>query len=267
MIVEFGSEQADNVFMPVTGGIYFRHLGRKHQRPIVLIHGAAGDGTLWIDVARKLSKNFRVIVPDLPGHGKSSGQPPSSDVSEYSRSVRRFIRNELGLSRVLLVGHSMGGAVALETALEDPELLAGIVLVSTGARLRVHPAFINTLKEDPDSAVSFLSHAVGPVKKKDEIVRLLERSFIRSSGRCALQDFIACDHFDRTNDIKNITLPALILCGKEDFLTPVKYSYYLKDQLRNSSMVSIGGCGHILMLEAPGKVAKEILKFAFSLKW
>lgn len=100
-------------------------------RPIVLVHGLASSYTIWDLVAPRLAERFRVVALDQRGHGRSDKPDGPFDLSTYAGDLRAFL-TALGLGRVLLVGHSWGGNVVLQLAVETPELTAGLILVDGG---------------------------------------------------------------------------------------------------------------------------------------
>jgi len=124
--------------MPVqiVDGVGIHYLETGGGAPtLCLIHGAGGNTLSWIRQLEGLADAARVVALDLPGHGESEGGG-CRRIEDYARVVGGFI-SAAGLGRVVLGGHSMGGGIAQTVALEHPELLAGLVLVGTGARLRV----------------------------------------------------------------------------------------------------------------------------------
>jgi pimeloyl-ACP methyl ester carboxylesterase len=104
---------------------------------LVLVHGSGGDHTTWKPQLEGLAAAARIVALDLPGHGASSGEGCDT-IGAYAAVVCRFL-NGLGSGAVVLGGHSLGGAIAQTLALDAPELLRGLVLVGTGARLKVLP--------------------------------------------------------------------------------------------------------------------------------
>ncbi len=173
--------------------------------------------------------------------------------------TRRIVEGRL--APAVLVGHSMGGAITIEVALARPELLAGIVLVGSGARLRVTPIIRDEVKRDyPHAAEVIAEWAYSPradAKLKTASVReLLEVPAAVTHG-----DFQACDAFDRMEEIGRILLPTLVVCGEEDRLTPVKYSQYMKDRIPNARLVIIPEAGHSVMLEKPEELNAALRSF------
>ncbi len=167
----------------------------------------------------------------------------------------------MDLDDAVLVGHSMGGAIAQVMALEYPEVVRGLVLGGTGSRLRVAPAILDGLRADFEATVRLVADwAHGPMAT--EQVRALSVETMLAAGPDVLYgDFAACDAFDVTERLGEIGAPALVLCGSEDRLTPPKYSQRLASGIRGASLVVVDGAGHMVMLEAPDRTAEAIAAF------
>lgn len=232
--------------------------------PLVLIHGAGGTHRHWPDEIRALPGR-RVIALDLPGHGGSPGPAPQG-VAAYARSALAFF-DALGVARAVVAGHSMGGGVALSMALGAPERVAGLVLVGTGARLRVSPALMQTVADPAALAAAADSMArwsfgslAGP-----ELLREFARGMLANAPGVVHGDFAACDAFDVMARLGEIRTPALVVCGSEDRLTPLKYSEYLRDHIAGAQLEVVAGAGHLVMLEAPAAVARAVEAFLSSL--
>lgn len=226
--------------------------------PLVFIHGAGGVGQLW---QNQLLAFPGSVAPDLPGHPSGVG---CSTVPEYARWLDGYLLDH-GLRQSVLVGHSLGGAIVLQNALDDPGALRGIVLVGTGARLRVREEFFTVLRDHFDDAVEELlrwwfTPAASPrvVERARQALRTVPASVIHD-------DFWATQHFDLLERVGEIRLPALILCGRDDRLTPVKYSEYLAHQITGSQLVVIPGAGHMALLEQPRACNDAIAAFVNAL--
>ncbi len=239
---------------------YAEHRGaaKPSSPPLVLVHGAGGTHLHWPPQVRRLEGHL-VHALDLPGHGRSAGKGRTS-VPEY-RDVVLAWADAVGLERFVLAGHSMGGAIAQEFALTYPERLAGIILVATGARLRVHPKILQGLQENPEETVRLIAEwAYGESPSPDDLALYVRRT-LEIPPEVTHGDFAACNIWDRMGDIDRITLPALIIAGEADKLTPPKYAQYLHEHIPNSRLVLIPKAGHMVMLEAPEVVAREISAF------
>ena len=242
--------------MPIVAGLYyFMHEGGRPAKPtLVLIHGAGADHIFWPPEIRRLV-NVRTLKLDLPGHGKSKG-PGLQSVDDYADSVISFM-NAAGLSRAVFVGHALGGAIALALAIDHPERVAGIGLVSSGPRL---PIAASILENAANPATYIL--AVQSLQRLMQIPQDLKNLKIQvfrhlSSIRPTLfhGDLCACAQFDVTTRLGTIHTPVLVLCGNDDQLTPRHYSESLAGQISGAALQTIEGAGHLVMLEQPRRVA------------
>jgi len=239
--------------------------GTEKNPSLLFIHGAGGNGEIWNAQASAFHGKHAVFRLDLPGHGGSDGRGEDR-ISAYAEWVRLVSENLFGSEPFVLVGHSMGGAITLELSLTPPNGLRGIVLVGSGAKLAVTRAIFQMLREDPEaffeSLDRFAFSSDAPRAVRDRLIRLTRQC----STRLIFDDFKACDRFDLRNRLHEITLPALVLCGEEDQLTPLKYSGYLHENLHGSSLVTIPQAGHMVMAERPDLVNEAIGAFLGALR-
>lgn len=198
-------------------GLARRRLGKGV--PLVLVPGCGRDHHDFDPLLDELA-GHDLLVPALPGRAGVPGAPPAS-AEEAARYVLAVL-DACGITRVVVGGHSYGGAIALELALAAPTRVAGLALLSTGARLRVAPAMLEAVAASGDDV--------------------------------ALADWQACHRFDRLPDITRVRGPAAIVVGQDDPLTPVRYSRFLHDAIVPSTLTVIEGAGH----EAPSTHADEV---------
>jgi len=231
------------------------------RETVLFIHGAGGGQYSWSSQKGYFEKEFNPIIIELPGHGESEGGG-EQEIVKYAEHVEAFSR-ALSLRKTFLVGHSMGGAIVQTLALSHPEMIKGIVLVGTGARLKVLPMILNGIKDDFEATVRKMnqftySRNVPPVLVEQGIVEML-----RCRPEVLYGDFLACDRFDLMNEIERIVLPTLVLCGGDDQLAPVKYSQFLHDRIKGSKMEILPEAGHKVMMETPQLFNEKIRKFIF----
>jgi pimeloyl-ACP methyl ester carboxylesterase len=245
-----------------TGWVYFTARGPAVGRPVVLVHGAGGNRLLWGSQLRDLAAAHRVVAVDLPGHGRSVG-PGLATIGAYAEVVSEVL-GSLGAPAVL-VGHSMGGGIALQLALEWPGLVAGLVLLGTGGRLRVGPSFLAGLQADfPQAVEAIAGMAFAPATAA--AIRLRGKRALLAAGKdTLLGDFQACDAFDVLARLGEIHVPCLVLCGAEDRMTPLKYSDALVRGIPGAQLEVIPSAGHMAMLEQPTAVSQSILSFVSGL--
>lgn len=241
--------------MPLSAGMYFFDNGGNWAQPaVILIHGAGGNNLYWPPEIRRL-KDHRIYALDLPGHGKSEGIGRQS-IADYARSVLDFME-ALKIRKAVFVGHSMGGAVALWLGIHNPSRTLGLGLIGTASRLRVSPALLSSSSVAatlPIAVKSTIELAFGP--HTDTRTReLAARRMAEVRYPVLYGDFLACDVFDETSLQGLVKAPALIICGSEDRLTPVRFSEAMHKRIKKSLLHVVDGAGHMVMLEQPLVVA------------
>ena len=241
---------------------YLEAKGKNLSRdwPVVFIHGSGGNAGLWRKVMEELEGEYRSLAIDLPGHGLSQGEGIKG-VAETAHFLKDFL-DALELKNVVLGGHSFGGAVVQEIALRYAQKLKALLLIGTGARLRVLPEALEMMRKMAFGEIPPQFHPWGFAEKASpEIIAEGEREWAKTGSLARYYDFVSCDQFDIIGEVEKIRLPVLISCGKEDRLTPVKYSEFLKQKISGSTMEVIDGAGHLVMLENPRGLSQAILRF------
>ncbi|PWB78257.1 MAG: alpha/beta hydrolase [Candidatus Methylomirabilota bacterium] len=244
------------------GRIYFveqRPVRTSIPPPVIFIHGAGASHQVWIEQVRTLGRERRSIAVDLPGHGRSEGSG-AHRIETYRDIVVQFMAG-LGLDRTVLVGHSMGGAIAQSVALAHTEKIAALVLVGTGARLRVQPQILAGLESDPRRTIELIAAWGRAPGAPAEFLRQDADALLRTPVSVIEGDLRACDAFDIMQQVNAITLPTLVICGAEDLMTPPKYADYLHRQIADSQLALIPAAGHMVMLEKPEEVGERIKAF------
>jgi pimeloyl-ACP methyl ester carboxylesterase len=159
----------------------------------------------------------------------------------------------------------MGGAVVLEVAIEYPEEIDGLILIGSGARLRVSFEILRGIEADFEStAEQLVQRCYGP-GTSEKVVKWGLEQLLAERPSVILDDFKACNEFDKLGKIGGIRHPAFVICGSDDSMTPPKYSRYLADNLRRATLRVIDGAGHMVMVENAFKTNAAILKFLATL--
>ncbi len=236
--------------------------GQSQRPPLLLVHGAGGHHLHWPPRLRRLPTTDLYAL-DLPGHGQSPG-PGRTTIAGYAKVIGAFA-DALALPSFILAGHSMGGAIALEFALTAGEHLAGLILVGAGARLRVNAAILTGLQNAFDATTAQLiewMYTPGfPTKQREQALAQLRTN----DPQTLHDDFAACDAFDVRSALASLTLPALIICGTADIMTPVRLSESLQQAIAGSQLHLIEGAGHMAMIEQPAVVTGVIGEFVTQL--
>lgn len=231
--------------------------------PVIFVHGAGGSSNAWYFQKEYLKRFMEVILVDLPGHGAALGIPPQT--IEEKRDIIRQAIEELKINQCCLVGHSMGGAIAMSFALKYPDLLKGLVLVATGARLRVHPEILDTIMKDKAKAARQIMELAFWERTAPAMVQAAIDEIMKVEAQAIYNDFISCERFDLMGALGGISNRTLIIGGMEDRLAPVHYSEYLNREIRGSKLVLIPNAGHMVPLEKPAEVNQAIKEFVLML--
>jgi len=223
---------------------------------IIFVHGSGAYGDIWRYQTNHFSTSHAVNLPGHP-HGQML-----HTVEECADWLKKYIEG-MGHTNVILAGHSLGGAITLMYALKYPRELKGIIVISSGARLRVHPKILTSCEEaikgNPGQWYQMIEE-IYRFTPDDYRAEIMEKQ--KAIGPAVmLNDFLACDRFDLMDRVNQIRLPALIVCGELDTLTPVKYSKYLAARIASSKLVIIPQATHFALAEKPDAVNKAIDDF------
>jgi pimeloyl-ACP methyl ester carboxylesterase len=234
----------------------------ERPRPTaLLLHHAAGSASDWSDIAGLLSERMEVLAPDMPGHGMWVLGEPLRSVEAMAAHVAGMLRDRRG-GPVVAVGHSMGGAVALHLALDHPELVGGLVLISTGARLRVAQALMDVVREHfPQLPQQMIAMGFASTADPAVVARWMAAPWAASPA-AALADFAACDRYDVRVRLGEVKVPAVVMVGEQDMMTPEKRSQELVSGIPGARLRLVPGAGHLLPWERPREVVEEILALA-----
>ena len=239
--------------------IHYLSNGRNSSVSLLAIHGAGGDHRHWPPELHRITAIGSIVV-DLPGHGLSGGSGRQT-VDAYADFVESLV-DALELESVIAVGHSMGGAIVQTLGLRRSPWLRKMVLVGTGARLRVIDEILQLVETDYPTAVDLIcGRAFGP-SISDAARRQYRENLMRTSPQVTRDDFRACNRFDVMDKVSALRVPTLIISGSEDSLTPPKYGNYLQDCIRGSVHTILSGAGHMAALEKPEAFIKALSAFS-----
>jgi pimeloyl-ACP methyl ester carboxylesterase len=242
---------------------------------LVFVHGSGGSADSWYYQTKDLRGADALT---LPGHWAALALPPPPNsppipdqpcpsIETCADYLADYIAAKgYAAGTVVTVGHSLGGAIVLRHALRHAEQLAGLILVGTGARLRVRPDLLVALEHDYPTAVEMLIEGYFGADADPNLIRGTRRKLLRLPNTVTLNDFRLCNEFDAMSEVANIGLPALLLFGSGDPLTPPKYGEWLRDHLPNARLEIIASEGHMFPLTKPAAVNARIRGFSAELK-
>ena len=227
--------------------------------PIIFIHGFPFDKSSWNPQLEKLSQNHRAISYDIRGFGKSTGGNETKSISLFADDLINFM-DALFIKKAIVCGLSMGGYILLNAVSRYPERFEAIVLSDTQCIADSAEAKDKRMKTISNIIASGLNgFADGFIKAvftleswetKKELVSRVRNTIVSTSSETVTDTLKAIASRDETCYIlKNLALPTLILCGKEDVVTPLSQSEYLHSNIENSILQSIEGAGHLSNLE------------------
>jgi pimeloyl-ACP methyl ester carboxylesterase len=236
--------------------IRYREWGADHTGdPIVLVHGAAAGSATFLDLGRRLGARHRTIALDLPGHGQSPKVSQPISIEAY-RDLVGWLCAQLGLSHAILVGHSMGGAIALEAALAWPEKVGGVVMFGAGAQLPGGPPDDYTRLDDLFAKMCYA--AATP----RELAERWARVSVVAPPDVARADFEACARWDARDRVMTLRVPLLVVCGDEDLMVAPRHPVWLAEHAPGAQLLRLPNAGHNLHHEHPDTVVQAVLDFA-----
>lgn len=224
------------------------------QMQLVFVHGSGGCKESFRD---QLSHFADADAVNLPGHPDGDLIP---SIEGNAKWLHGYISDK-GFEDVVIAGHSLGGGIALQYALDYGDELKGIVTLGSGARLRVLPATLEGLRKAVDSPAPQTEAAATDSLIEPELAAVIARRRQENGPRSMLNDLEACDKFDVMDRLDEITLPVLAVVGTEDVMTPPKYSQFMADKLADASAVIIEGGTHMAYAEKPDEVNSAIESF------
>jgi pimeloyl-ACP methyl ester carboxylesterase len=229
---------------------------------IVLLHGAGFDQTAWALHSRWFAHHgFGVLAPDLPGHGRSAGEPLSS-IAEMADWTAALL-DAAGVAKARLVGHSMGSLIALETAARHPARVSALGLIGTAAAMTVGPDLLKAAEANDHAAVDMVS--IWGLGCQAELGGSLAPGLWMHTGaqrvleKCRpgvlYKDLAACNAYQNAlAAAAGVTVPATFILGERDMMTPAKAGRALAAALPNSRIVVLPGAGHMMMTERPDEL-------------
>jgi pimeloyl-ACP methyl ester carboxylesterase len=257
--------------------------GAADAAPLLLLHGLGATKASWLTVVPQLAKHHRVVALDLPGFGRSSKPRGAYDAPWFADQVRN-VMDGLSIERAFLAGNSMGGRVAMETAMRHPKRVEAIACMCPAAAFNRRPALwlVKLLRPELGMMASRLPRAqlLGGLHRLFADPRCIHESWYDA----AIDDFLDTWQSPRARRafftaLRNIYLdepegengfwsrlskmetPALFLYGECDELITHHFARKIGRTLPEAKVLVWGNCGHVPQIEFPDRTAREILRF------
>jgi pimeloyl-ACP methyl ester carboxylesterase len=235
---------------------------RAEKKSLIFVHGSGGDHTLWKNQFPELQQ-FNIAALDLPGHGQSSGKGEQS-VDDYVEWIRKFIEKS-EYKKPVVIGHSLGAAISLVSAIKYGQLLSGIVPVGGGVTMPVNDVILNGIRANSADTMAFIAKFSVAKENRDRFLTVLTDDLLKTDPAVTYGDFLSCSKLDITNLISRIKTPTLVVCGSDDKMTPPDLSRHICEHISGAKLVLIPGAGHYVMWEKPQELNSAISNFVRNL--
>jgi pimeloyl-ACP methyl ester carboxylesterase len=248
--------------------------------PLVFIHGLSGCWQNWLENIPHMARRHRVVALDLAGFGESELPHEEISIPGYGRFVDAFL-GEIGVERAVLVGNSMGGFIAAETAISHPSRVEKLVLVSAAGLMRVGNRRLNALERaarlfHPATAAVLArrEHVIRRARLRRRIlygiVRFPERiepelvyEVASGAGKPGFMDALnAIWDYDFRHRLPEIAAPTLIVWGRQDRIVPVAGAFEYEQLIPGARLEIFDDTGHLAMLERPARFNELVETFA-----
>jgi pimeloyl-ACP methyl ester carboxylesterase len=240
----------------------------KAKETVVFIHGVGQDHTVWVLPIRYFARHGRnVLAVDLPGHGRSGGQPLKT-IEEMADWVVDLL-DACNIEEAAIVGHSMGSLVALDLAARHPGRARSLALVGVSVPLAVNEQLLGRAETESHDAIEMLtywghskwSQIGGSPTPGIWMTGVSMRLWERAAPGTVHNDLSACDDYSvGLERAEQVMCPTLLLLGEKDVMTPLRVAQNLARLLENQETVVFEGAGHALLAERPDPVLDELAR-------
>jgi 3-oxoadipate enol-lactonase len=245
-------------------GIHLAFERHGKGTPLVLLHGFPLDHHLWDEVVPLLEDRFDVILPDLRGFGDSTTVDSPYSMDDYASDIAGLL-DQIDIQKAAIVGHSMGGYVALAFARLYPERVSGLGLVSSQLPADAPERKEGRYKSAADVSANGIGSVVETMTPKFTSAEKLQALARASMERQPPAGYIGAlkamaERMDSTALLSSLKVPVVVIHGDTDALIPIDRAREVKATLPEAHLIEIPGAGHIPMLEAVKETAEALQK-------
>jgi pimeloyl-ACP methyl ester carboxylesterase len=218
--------------------------GGKGSEPLVFVHGTNDQAGTWHQIIGRFLDRYRVIVPDLPGHGESEPLSGPLDMLQIRDGLTRIIAAETNGEKITLVGNSMGGWASMLYALDHPERVKKLILEDSGG-MAWDLSAIPLVPETREQAAAAMRAVLGPGGQMPPAYVL--DALVRRSAHAPMKRLLESDYPSHLMDERfdRIDAPVTMIWGEHDGLAPLTYARLMQSRLRNAELRIVKDCGHI----------------------
>jgi pimeloyl-ACP methyl ester carboxylesterase len=263
---------------------FYLEAGPVDAPPVVLVHGLAATNASMLPLIPALSKEYRVLAPDLPGHGGTEATGSAHAARYLGDWLTAFLRETCDRPAVL-IGNSLGGRTALEAALNSPYEVRGLVLLCPAVAFRKLRQLVPFVRILPDEIAALPVRIPRRVATRglrnlfaeptrlpdtwydaaiDEFIRVVSIRANRLAMFSALRHVYLDEPFGETgfwDRLPALKPPALFVWGDQDVLVPAGFARFVAEALPAAGRVMLDSCGHVPQFEQPGRTAELIREF------
>ncbi len=250
--------------------MYFEQHGdwQSGQDTVLLLHGLGSSSRDWENQSPALSKIAKVLAVDLRGHGKSDKPNLPYNITMFTQDIVNLV-DELKLGQVHLIGHSMGGMIAFQLALDHPERLKTLTIINSAPQV-AFPSLRTRINFTLRSlsvkwfgmkklSVS-LARAVFPKPEQASLRETFIQRWCENDSQAYLNSLQAFQNWNLLNRLKTLTCPTLIISGDRDY-TPVAYKQFYCQLIKNVQLVVIEDSGHLTIIDQAASCNQAIIEF------
>ena len=237
--------------------INYEQLNPTEEKTIVFIHGLSDTLDFWDPLVSQLYSSYRTITYDLRGHGHSEYKICKPDISVYERDLLSLLQT-LKVRKAVFVGFSMGSLIAQRFAIDHPEMVKGLVLMSTYSYLNaktVQPfikfenALNNNYEEFFDSIIPYVMSKESIEQYKEVLEELKKEKAKTANIEGLLSAVRACKAFNDYTELKSIKTPTIIFAGEKDQLTTMEMQTYVKDNIKGAVLIELEDTYHNVLTD------------------
>lgn len=241
----------------------------SHGKKILFIHGAGSNGHTWHRQGETLDKNHSPLALDLPGHGRSAGVEGLRTVGDYADFIAAFL-DALKIKSAVILGHSMGGAIAMDLSLRHSSRVEALILSCTAAKFNISAERVEALRAvmmgRAPQAFNTDGYSPKTIKENFDVVREGWMEQIKTDPRVRYTDIVACSQVDLRDSIAKIDKPTLVLAGADDQGTTPADAEFMAGKIRSAKLNIIADAGHFIPRERPAEYNAAIEQFVAQLK-
>jgi pimeloyl-ACP methyl ester carboxylesterase len=230
-------------------------------RTLVCLHGAGSNGHVFAGLLETLGSEHRVVAFDQPGHGRSGQLDSLGEIGRMASFTLAFL-DTLDLGPIVLLGHDMGAAVAMQCALDRPDCAEALILCSAGDRFALGKDTLDLARRVSEGKQRRPFDATAFSKKTPaDIMKSAFMEGMKTDPRASYGDLLACEAWDDTAQLESLSLPALILHGEDEKETVREAARSLESRLPAAVLRELPEAGHMLPMEASEAFAGAVGRY------